>query len=66
MESEDGWKKTDITVTSADERRLGTRVLTLPFYHRDMGMFLKEEYGSSAYRGHFALEFAKLEVNGER
>jgi hypothetical protein len=64
--SGDGWTETMITITCADERRLGSRVLRVPFYHKSMVVFLKEEYSKREYQGHFALEFCKLEHNNER
>jgi hypothetical protein len=66
LNSGDGWKETMITITSAEERRLGDRVLQVPFYHKDMTVFLREEYGKKEYQGHFALEYSRLEVGGER
>ena len=59
LEANDGWRKAQITVTSADVPELGTRTMSYPFYHVDMNVVLKELFGRVNYKDHFAaaLEF---------
>jgi hypothetical protein len=61
LNSEDGWKKVDIRITSEHVPQLGEVVLCVPFHHRDMVQFLKQQFAKAEYRGHFALAFEKIQ-----